>query len=376
MKSWVLIAGDFTPLGGMDRANYALASALASGGEGDIDLVAHRVWPDLERAGAVRVHQVRRPFGSHLLGAPLLASAGERHARRRGRSAAVVANGGNADAGDVVWVHYLHAAHEPSAHGLRQSLQVPAAHRYYLARERRALTRARLIVCNSRRTASDIADRYRIDASRLRVVYYGSDAREFAPVAHADRAAARRALGWPAERPIVLFVGALADRRKGFDRLFEAWRRLARDRSWDAELAVAGHGSELAAWRRRAEAAGLAGRIRFLGFRRDVAAVLAASDVLVHPARYEAYGLGVHEAICRGLPAIVSARAGVAETYPADLRDLLIDDVEDPDEIAGRLQTWRRDMPGAAARVRALSARLGGRSWRDMSAEFVQAVTS
>ena len=39
---------------------------------------------------------------------------------------------------------------------------------------------------------------------------------------------------------------------------------------------------------------------------------------MVHPARYEAYGLGVHEAICRGLPAIVSAGAGIAELYPAD----------------------------------------------------------
>ena len=42
-------------------------------------------------------------------------------------------------------------------------------------------------------------------------------------------------------------------------------------------------------------------------FAADVAPVIAAADVLVHPARYEAYGLGVHEALCRGLPAIVSA---------------------------------------------------------------------
>ncbi len=29
MKRWVLAAGDFTPLGGMDRANHALARYLA-----------------------------------------------------------------------------------------------------------------------------------------------------------------------------------------------------------------------------------------------------------------------------------------------------------------------------------------------------------
>jgi glycosyltransferase involved in cell wall biosynthesis len=375
MRPWVLIAGDFTPLGGMDRANYALASALAER-DADVHLVAHRVWPDLERRDAVHVHHVRRPFGSHLLGAPLLASAGERRAGRLGRSARVVANGGNADVGDVVWVHYLHAAHSPYARGLRQRVQAPAAHQYYLARERKALLGARLIVCNSARTLCDVRERHGIDPSRLRVVYYGSDAAEFSPVTAVERTAARLELGWPDDRPVALFVGALADRRKGFDRLFEAWELLGRERGWDVDLAVAGHGSELPAWRRRAVEAGLEDRIRFLGFRRDVARVIAASDLLVHPARYEAYGLGVHEAICRGLPAIVSARAGVADLYPPELRDLLIQNVEQSSEIADRVARWRRDIGPTAFRVRALSERLRARSWRDMSAELIQAVES
>ena len=51
--------------------------------------------------------------------------------------------------------------------------------------------------------------------------------------------------------------------------------------------------------------------------------VFAACDLLIHPARYEAYGLAVHEALCRGLPALVSATAGVAERYPEDLGQLL-----------------------------------------------------
>jgi glycosyltransferase involved in cell wall biosynthesis len=376
MKPWVVIAGDFTPLGGMDRANYALASTLAARHDGDVHLVAHRVWPDLAREAAVHVHDVRRPLGSHLLGAPLLASAGKRWADRAGRSARVVANGGNADTGDVVWVHYLHAAHTPYARGLRQAIQVPAAHKYYLARERTSLSRARLIVCNSVRTSRDIQDRLRVEPSRLRVVYYGSDAQEFAPIGSGERAAARHELGWREDRPVALFIGALADRRKGFDRLFEAWKTLCSRPAWDMDLAVAGHGSELTAWQRRAADAGLAHRIKFLGFRRDVAKVIAASDLLVHPARYEAYGLGVHEAICRGLPAIVSAHAGVAEVYPSGLRDLLIEDVEQPEEIADRIERWRGHIPETAACVAVLSARLRARTWNDMSMDLIQAAES
>src|SRR5205085_12670145 len=119
-------------------------------------------------------------------------------------------------------------------------------------------------------------------------------------------------------------------------------------------------------------ASGLGSRVHFLGFRQDVSRVLAASDVLVHPARYEAYGLGVHEAICRGIPAIVSADAGVAEVYTDDLRDLLIRNVEDVEEIADRALAWRRDTAGAAARVSPLSDRLRRRTWADMAAEIME----
>lgn len=373
MSRWLLIAGDFTPLGGMDRANHALASNLAAAPGAEVHLVAHQVWPDLARACGVHVHPVRRPFGSHMAGAPLLAVEGERRAKAFS-GGWVIANGGNADTGDVAWVHYLHAAHTPRTRGIRRRLQGRAAHQYYLSRERRALRHARVVLCNSARTADDVQERLGIAPERTRIVYYGSDPERFPLVTARERAGARRELNWVEDRPVVAFVGALGDRRKGFDRLFDAWQLLCRDRSWDADLAVAGHGAELTRWRRLAIEKGLGGRIRFLGFRDDVSRVLAAADALVHPARYEAYGLGVHEAICRGLPAIVSARAGVAELFPPDLSDLLIQNVEDSTEIADRLRRWRQDMAAAAERIRPFSERLRSRTWRDMAEEIQQVV--
>ena len=59
-----------------------------------------------------------------------------------------------------------------------------------------------------------------------------------------------------------------------------------------------------------------------LGYCRDVVDLMAAADLLVHPARYEAYGLAVHEALCCGVPVIVSSAAGIAERMPANLADL------------------------------------------------------
>ena len=113
MNSWVLVTGDFTPHGGMDRANCALASFLARAGH-NVELVTHRVSPDLLALPRVRVRLVPRPLGLHFLGHWPLARAGALAGTaallRGGR---VVVNGGNCPGRDVNWVHYVHAAHHP-----------------------------------------------------------------------------------------------------------------------------------------------------------------------------------------------------------------------------------------------------------------------
>jgi glycosyltransferase involved in cell wall biosynthesis len=230
------------------------------------------------------------------------------------------------------------------------------------------------VICNSRRTRDDVIDRIGADPSRAHVVYYGSDPARFSLVDRAAREAAKRALGCLPERPLVGFVGALGDRRKAFDVMFAAWTDLCHRPDWDAGLVVAGAGSELPRWRQRAHDAGVAARVRFVGFRTDMPDIFAALDVLVHPARYEAYGLSVHEALCRGVPALVSRSAGVAERYPADLDDLLIADPDDASALADSLVRWRRRAEDVRCRVAPLSRALRARTWDTMAAEIVALV--
>jgi glycosyltransferase involved in cell wall biosynthesis len=371
---WLLVAGDFTPLGGMDAANYALARYLAARRE--VHLVTHRAWPDLETSSAVTVHRVWRPGGRHAIGAALLGPEGRRVARSlQGRHAHTVVNGGNCRVADVNWVHYLHAACEPQSPGawLRRT-KAALLHRRDLAAERTALIEARLVLCNSRRTQRDVVDRIGIPESRTRIVYYGCDASRLMPATADERAAAKRRLGCSAGRPLVGFVGALGDRRKAFDTLFAAWAALCAAADWDADLMVVGTGAELPAWQQRAHAAGISERIRFAGFRRDVPEMMAAFDALVHPSRYEAYGLSVHEALCHGIPAMVSASAGVAEHYGAGLRDLLIGNSDDSAELIARLLAWRRHVDDYRDRIAPLSHALRARTWDVMAQEVVDLV--
>jgi glycosyltransferase involved in cell wall biosynthesis len=371
MKPWVIVAGDFVRTGGMDAANHALAGFLARSGR-ETHLVAHRIDPQLAGTPGIRSHLVPRPFASHLLGFPLLEGAGRRLTRRTGGIA--LANGGNFPA-PATWLHYVHAAHRPelAGRGWRRAAQ-HLAHRRALAGERRVASAARVVIANSALTSRQAVERLGAEAERVHTVYYGTDPEHFRPPSPEERAGARLALGVQGQAPALAFVGALGDRRKGFDTLFTAFTRLAADSGWDASLLVAGAGAELEAWERRTRAAGLASRIRFLGFRQEVREVLFAADAVVAPSRYEAYGLAVQEAICVGLPAVVSRAAGIAERIPAPLDGLLLDEPDDADALGRRLLEWREGMERYRSAALELSASLRSWSWDHMAARIVDLV--
>ena len=372
---WLLVTGDFSPRGGMDRANLALAVHLAADPDAELHLVTHRVAGDRLAPGGARVHLARRPFGSHVLGGPFLSTLGEAWAAEvTGRGGRVVVNGGNCHWPDVSWVHDVHAAYTPqTSTTLVRRVKDRVRQGRDQRNERRVLSRVRLAVCNSRRTQRDLVQGLGVQESRTAVIYYGIDGQRFAYAGSDEITGARRALGWD-DRPRVLFIGALGDRRKGFDTLFDAWVDLCRDPSWDGHLVVAGTGAEQPLWQRRIADAGLSSRATCLGFREDIERLVAASDVLVHPARYEAYGLGVHEALCRGVPALVSASAGVAERYPAELGYLLIHDPDSATELTARLLAWRDRREAVRRDLRPFADRFRARSWDDMAADIVAAV--
>ena len=224
-----------------------------------------------------------------------------------------------------------------------------------------AVQLARTVIGDSQRTGSDVIRYAGAPPERVRNVYYGIDTGRFV-LAAAEEAEPLRAV----------FVGALDDGRKGLETLIEAWDKLERTRDWDVELLVVGTGRTLERWRSRTRSR----RVRFLGFRLDVPEILRACAVLVAPTRYEPYGQAIHEAICSGIPAIVSRCAGIAERYPENLTELLIDSPSDSDELVRRLEMWRSRSREIRKQARRFALVLRQRSWDDMAAEIVGIVNS
>ncbi|MBV8055337.1 MAG: glycosyltransferase family 4 protein [Deltaproteobacteria bacterium] len=372
---WLLVAEGFHSRGGMDKANAALASYLEAQGV-PVHLVAFSIDPELSGKPGVTCTDAQIAGRWPSLGRFRLARRGRAMALRltsHSRNARVVVNGINCNWPDINWVHWLHQCWQPPA--LKAPLWFRLKHRLETSRaihmERTAFRSARLLVANSERTRRDLISLLGVSAERIHTIYLGTDS-TWKALTPDRRDAGRAWLGVPPGRLLVAFVGALGyDSRKGFDTLWRAWIDLCGLAEWDADLVVAGSGRALPDWRREAARSGLGGRVRFLGFTERVFDVLAASDLLVSPARYESYGLNVQEALCCGVPAIVSAAAGVAERYSSDLSPLLLPNPEDACDLATRMLHWRRDIAGWRRRLEPTMQILRTYTWNDMASRIV-----
>ncbi|MBP5167122.1 MAG: glycosyltransferase [Oscillospiraceae bacterium] len=115
----------------------------------------------------------------------------------------------------------------------------------------------------------------------------------------ADRAEARRALGF-SEGQFVILCAAEFSSRKNQSMLIRAAAELPEG----AVLALAGTGDELERCRELARS--VPGRVRFLGYVNDMRMAWAAADVCVSASRYEGLPYNVMEAMYFALPSVVS----------------------------------------------------------------------
>ena len=87
----------------------------------------------------------------------------------------------------------------------------------------------------------------------------------------------------------------------------------------DATLLVLGEGPDRAALESLASSLGVRERLLLPGRVGDVAALYSRADVVVHPARWEGFGLAMLEAMLAARP-VVAARAGSAPELVDDGR--------------------------------------------------------
>lgn len=180
----------------------------------------------------------------------------------------------------------------------------------------------RRYVCVSRDVATFVAHHHRVSESKIVVIPNGIELFQKIDQANATTRDETRSISTTPTRHRAIVVGRL-HRQKGVDWLLTTapfW--LAEMPLW--ELVIVGDGPERP--HLETQVAGEAfddvrTRIKFLGWRSDAAALLAASDLLLLSSRWEGMPNVVLEAMAAGKPVLAAAVEGVPELlgeYAAD----------------------------------------------------------
>lgn len=175
-----------------------------------------------------------------------------------------------------------------------------------------------------------------VNADRSAIIHTYADFTGAAPL---DRAS----LGTPADAPVALALARLHV-KKGLDTLLDATAKVPGLHVW-----IAGDGPIEAELKAQCTKLGLDDRVRFLGWRNDRGALLAASTFVAFPSRYEPFGTVTVDAWAASRPLVAADAVGPAAYVEDGVSGLLVPK-NDVDALA-RAMTRVIAEPGLAQRL-------------------------
>ncbi len=137
------------------------------------------------------------------------------------------------------------------------------------------------------------------------------------------RTAIREEFSIPSDAKLLCFIGRINRPKNPMGALRIACEVLGKLPK--AYFMMVGDGPQLKDCIGFAESAGLLGKIRFTGFRTDIANILASVDVLLQPSLFEGLPIGTLEALSVGVPVVGSNVPGLLEALPNEMHFLCSD---------------------------------------------------
>ncbi len=186
--------------------------------------------------------------------------------------------------------------------------------------ERALARRAARVIAISEAVRTFSVNKVRLPPEKVVTVHYGLDTLP-------EPWATNPPLPIPDGAPLLLCVARLTP-QKGVDTAIRALAQVP-----GATLLVLGEGPERGRLELLGHELGVADRVLMPGRVGDVATLYRSCDVVVHPARWEGFGLAMLEAMLAAKP-VVAARAGSAPELVADGMTGLLFPPEDADTLA------------------------------------------
>ncbi len=193
----------------------------------------------------------------------------------------------------------------------------PAKTRLFVGIERWLARSTDRIIAISPAIRDELLRDYHIGRSeQYRVVPLGFDLSALTAIDERARAAARNSLAIDPGAHVVSTVGRLTAIKQ--HHLFLETARLVANNDPNAVFLLVGDGELRTALEAAARDLGLADRVRFLGWRRDLTTIYGASDVFLLTSRNEGTPVALIESLAAGVPGVSTDVGGV--------RDVLQDD--------------------------------------------------
>ncbi len=203
------------------------------------------------------------------------------------------------------------------------------------------------IIAISPAIRDELQGSYRIGRpSQYRVVPLGFDLAPFAAVDAAARVTARRELDIPGGVPVISTVGRLTAIKQ--HRLFLDIVQRTVTTHPDTIALIAGDGELRGELEAYAATLGIAGHIRFLGWRRDLTTIYGATDVFVLTSRNEGTPVALIEAMACGVPGVSTDVGGVKDVIDSEAVGRLAP-FGDADALAGHVRDLLADAEARAA---------------------------
>lgn len=192
---------------------------------------------------------------------------------------------------------------------------------YWLWLDRRLARYTSMILTNAEAIKSFVVSSTKIEPDRVRVIYNSVNPARFSSV---DSTELRCELGIMPEARVVTSIGRLEEQKDFFT--FLAACAMVRERvsPLPLKILIVGQGSLREALERRSQALGLADDTIFLGWRENIEAVLALTDVFVLTSIREGLPNVVLEAMAAGKPVVASRVGGTPEVVVDGVTGLIV----------------------------------------------------
>lgn len=225
--------------------------------------------------------------------------------------------------------------------------------------EKQAFDNTKIVVAVSSKVAEDLQE-INVPQAKIRVISNGVDIEEFSPGSGVDR----QKWNLPENVSLAMFAGDIRLPRKNLDTVLQSLVQVP-----DLHLAVVGV-TDGSPYPQLAKSLGIDHRVHFLGFRRDIPALMQAVDFFVFPSRYEPFGLVITEAMATGLPVITAACTGAAPLITENA-GIVLANPDDSQALAAAMQKISqnpdlRAKMGCNARAIAMQ-----HSWKNVANQYV-----